>query len=45
MGEDGSGGIERSELKAREWWVKAAEEGDKNAMVCIDVQKKKELKF
>ena len=36
-GDNGSGGIERSGLKARDWWVKAAEKGDENAMSCIAI--------
>ena len=34
-GEGGSGGVEQSKLKAREWWVKAAEKGHENAMACV----------
>ena len=40
-GVDGSGGggsgVEQSMTKARKWWVKAAEKGDENAMVCIEM--------
>ena len=33
----GCSGVVRSMAKAREWWVKAAEKGDKNAMVNIQI--------
>ena len=37
VGEVGSGGVEQSKSKAREWWVKAAEKGNENAIACIQV--------